>query len=159
MYNLKIMSNLKIRHFLRPTVSVEDWAAYHAIRRDSIFALYFSSQEYDEKHPDELKLGNLPHVLVFGDEVVGTARIDLIDQTRAGLRLIGIKAGLQRQGHGTALLLLAEQLVSVLGKREIIINATTRSLPFYIKHGYAEGEWKDVGPVPHQLIRVGKRLP
>jgi GNAT superfamily N-acetyltransferase len=152
------MSNANGPHSLRPTQSDDDWIAYHAIRRESIFALYFTAEAYDEKHSDESRPENLPHVLVCGEAVVGTVRIDLIDRTRAGFRLIGIKAGLQRQGHGTVLLRLAEQLVLGRGRREITINATARSLPFYLKHGYAEGPWKDAGPVLDQLIRVGKRL-
>jgi GNAT superfamily N-acetyltransferase len=153
-----MMSDPNRRHVLRPTQSADDWTAYHSIRRDSIFGLYLAGQVYDEKHPDEFKPGNLPHVLVHGDEVVGTVRIDLLDHLRAGFRLIGIRTDLQRQGHGTTLLVLAERLVHGFGKREITINATARSLPFYLKHGYVKGEWKDIGPVPEQLIRVGKRL-
>jgi GNAT superfamily N-acetyltransferase len=153
------MSDAIKRRFLRPTRSADDWAAYHAIRRDSIFALYFAGQVYDENHPDEFKPGNLPHVLVQGDEVVGTVRIDLLDDIRAGFRLIGVRSDRQRRGHGSTLLVLAERLVHRLGKREITINATTRSLPFYLAHGYVNGEWRDIGPVPEQLIRVGKRLP
>src|SRR5258708_26717448 len=152
------MSSANGPHRLRPAESAEDWIAYHAIRRESIFARYFTEEAYDEKHPDESRPENLPHVLVFGDAVVGTVRIDLIDQVRAGFRLIGIRAGLQRQGHGTILLHLAERRVLHRGRREITINATARSLPFYLKHGYAEGQWKDAGPVPDQLIGVGKRL-
>ena len=32
------------------------------------------------------------------------------------------------------------------------------SLSFYLASGYREGEWRDAGPVPANLIRVGKRL-
>src|SRR5260370_9648288 len=119
-----MMSDHNRRHVLRPTQSAEDWIAYHAIRRDSIFGLYLAGQVYDEKHPDEFKPGNLPHVLVHGDEVVGTVRIDLLDHLRAGFRLIGIRADLQRQGHGTTLLVLAERLVHDLGNPEPPIHPT-----------------------------------
>src|SRR5260370_20904470 len=112
------MTNVSGPHSLRPTEYGDDWIAYHAIRRESIFALYYTEAAYDEKHPDESRPENLPHVLVCGDAVVGTVRIDLIDRMRAGFRLIGIRAGLQRQGHGTILLRLAEQLVLRRGKRE-----------------------------------------
>jgi GNAT superfamily N-acetyltransferase len=156
---LLTMTNANEWYALRPPQSSGDWAAYHSIRRDSIFALYLPEQRYDEQHPDEFKPENRPHVLTYRDEVVGTVRIDLIDLTRAGLRLIGIRTVLQRQGHGAALLRLAEQEAHRLGRREITINATSRSLPFYLKHGYAEGAWKDNGPVPDRLIRVGKHLP
>jgi len=145
-------------YVLRPAQSENDWAAYHAIRRDAIFALYFPHQPYDDTHPDEFKPGNLPLVLLHGGEAVGTVRIDFLDQTRAGLRLIAVKPGLQRLGHGTALLDAAESFLKQRGTREITINATSLSLPFYLGHGYRRGEWKDAGPVPEGLIRVGKRL-
>jgi hypothetical protein len=32
------------------------------------------------------------------------------------------------------------------------------SLAFYLANGYREGEWRDKGPVPATLIRVGKRV-
>jgi hypothetical protein len=40
----------------------------------------------------------------------------------------------------------------------IVINAHPTSLTFYLANGYREGEWRDAGPVPATLIRVGKRL-
>jgi len=97
-------------------------------------------------------------VLVRDGEVLGTVRIDLIDDAQAGLRLIGIKTDRQRQGHGAALLELAEKAVRALGRTEVVINAHPTSLAFYLAHGYREGEWRDKGPVPATLIRVGKRL-
>ena len=64
-------------------------------------------------------------------------RIDLIDDTQAGLRLIGIRKGLQRQGHGAALLRLAEQAARDFGRSEVVINAHPTSLTFYLANGYA----------------------
>ena len=90
-------------------------------------------------------------------EVIGTVRIDLIDDTRAGLRLIGIRADLQRQGHGAVLLALAEEAARAFGRMEVSINAHPTSLTFYLANGYREGDWRDKGPVPATLIRVGKR--
>ena len=43
----------KPRHVLMPPRSSEDWTAYHAIRRDSIFALHLPDQSYDPNDPDE----------------------------------------------------------------------------------------------------------
>jgi len=92
------------------------------------------------------------------DEIIGTVRIDLVGETQAGLRLIAIRRDLQRQGHGSVLLRLAEQTARGLGRTEIVINAHPTSLSFYLAHGYREGEWRDAAPVPANLIRVGKRL-
>jgi GNAT superfamily N-acetyltransferase len=130
----------------------------HAIRRDAIFAPLLPEQAYDERDPDEFKPGNLPRVLIRDGEVVGTVRIDLIDDVRAGLRLIGIRRDLQRQGHGAVLLELAEQAAHSFGRAEVVINAHPTSLAFYLANGYREGPWRDKGPVPATLIRVGEQL-
>jgi len=147
------------RYALRPARSPQEWSAYHAIRRDAIFAPLLPGQAYDEHDPDEFERGHLPHVLVRDGEVIGTVRIDLIGDTQAGLRLIAIRRDLQRQGHGRVLLRLAEQAARAFGRTEIVINAHPTSLPFYLANGYREGEWRDAAPVPATLIRVGKRLP
>jgi len=147
------------RYALRPARSPQEWSAYHAIRRDAIFAPLLPGQAYDEHDPDEFGRGHLPHVLVRDGEVIGTVRIDLIGDTQAGLRLIAIRRDLQRQGHGRVLLRLAEQAARAFGRTEIVINAHPTSLTFYLANGYREGEWRDAAPVPATLIRVGKRLP
>jgi GNAT superfamily N-acetyltransferase len=147
------------RYALRPARSRQEWSAYHAIRRDAMFAPLPPGQAYDEHDPDEFERDHLPHVLVRDGEVIGTVRIDLIGGTQAGLRLIAIRRDLQRQGHGRVLLRLAEQAARALGRTEIVINAHPTSLTFYLANGYREGEWRDAAPVPATLIRVGKRLP
>jgi len=125
--------------------TAQEWIAYHAIRRDSIFAPLLPGQAYDERDPDEFKPGNLPHVLVRDGEIVGTVRIDVIDATQAGLRLIGIRNDLQRQGLGAVLLKLAEETALALGRTDVIINAHPTSLTFYLANGFARarGETKD----------------
>jgi hypothetical protein len=147
------------RYALRRVHSPADWAAYHAIRRSAIFAALLPGQAYNEHHADEFKPDNLPHVLAVDGDVVGTVRIDLIDATQAGLRLIGIRNDVQRRGHGAVLLKLAEEVAGALGRSEVVINAHPTSLTFYLANGYAEGDWRDAGPVATGLIRVGKRLP
>jgi GNAT superfamily N-acetyltransferase len=104
------------RYTLRPPRSPADWGAYHAIRRDAIFAPLLPGQAYDEHDPDEFKPGHIPHLLVRDGEIVGTVRIDLIDDAQAGLRLIGIRNDLQRQGHGAVLLQLAEKAAQAFGR-------------------------------------------
>jgi GNAT superfamily N-acetyltransferase len=145
-------------HQLRPAQSPADWRAYHAIRRDSIFAPLLPGQVYDERDADEFRPGNMPHVLTYAGEIVGTVRIDLIDDVQAGLRLIGIRNNRQREGHGAALLHLAEQVARDFGRSEVVINAHPTSLRFYLANGYAPGNWRDAGPAHPDLIRVGKSL-
>src|SRR5207253_10695583 len=100
-----------------------------------------------------------PRLRLGDGEVLGTVRMEHSDARGAGLRRIGIPPDVQRQGHGRALLRLAEVAARALGRTEIVINAHPTSLEFYLAHGYREGEWGDRGPVPSGLVRVGKRLP
>jgi GNAT superfamily N-acetyltransferase len=153
------MSHSLERYALQPVRSAQEWSAYHAIRRDAIFSALLPGQAYDEHDPDEFQHYHLPHVFVRDDEIIGTVRIDLVGETQAGLRLIAIRRDLQRQGHGSILLRLAEQAARSLGRTELVINAHPTSLGFYLANGYREGEWRDARPVPAALIRVGKRLP
>lgn len=146
------------RYALRPARLPQEWSAYHAIRRDAIFSALLPGQAYDEHDPDEFQHRHLPHVLVRDGEIIGTVRIDLVGETQAGLRLIAIRRDLQRQGHGSVLLRLAEHAARGLGRTEIVINAHPTSLSFYLANGYREGEWHDATPVPANLVRVGKRL-
>ena len=111
------MSEPDAKHRLLPPRSAADWAAYHAIRRDAIFAVHLPGQAYDDSDADEFKPGHAPHVLLLRDEVIGTIRIDTIDERRAGFRLVGIRSDLQRHGHGAIMLDLAEQLVYRQGIR------------------------------------------
>src|SRR5262244_1561984 len=136
---------------LQPVQSPQQWSAYHAIRRDAIFAALLPDQAYDDHDPDEFERGHLPHVLLRDGEVIGTVRIDLIGATQAGLRLIAVRRDLQRQGHGRVLLRLAEHAARGLGRTEIVINAHPTSLSFYLANGYREGEWRDAAPVPANL--------
>ena len=94
------MTDILQRYSLRPVRSSREWAAYHAIRRDAIFAALLPHETYDEHGSDELAPGHFPHLLLRDGEVLGTVRIDLIDEKAAGLRLIGIRPDVQRQGHG-----------------------------------------------------------
>src|SRR5215471_16393043 len=106
------------RYALQPARSPQEWSAYHAIRRDAIFAALLPGQAYDEHDPDDFERDHLPHVLVRDGEVIGTVRIDLIGDTQVGLRLIAIRRDLQRQGHGRVLLQLAEQAARAFSRTE-----------------------------------------
>lgn len=143
---------------LRRVCSDEEWMAYHAIRRDSIYALLLPNEAYDESHPDEFRPQHRPHLLTYRGEFLGAIRIDLTGTEQTGLRLIAIRRDRQRQGHGTIMLCLAERAARQFGAREIVINAHPRALGFYLANGYVTGDWQDIGPVPAGLVRVGKRL-
>ena len=144
------------RYALRCVRSPQEWAAYHAIRRQAIFAALLPGQAKDETDPDEVAPGNFPHVLLHDGEIVGVVRIDLIGPSRAGPpggypeRSPAARA---RPRPAQACARRARRL----GKTAIIINAQPTSLGFYLANGYRR--MGDAGSFPATLIRVGKRLP
>ena len=56
----RTMSHPLARYSLSPSDQRQEWAAYHAIRRDAIFAALLPGQAYDENHADEFKSGKSP---------------------------------------------------------------------------------------------------
>ena len=139
--------------------SVAEWAAYHDIRRVAIFERYLPGHTYDPDDADEFKELNFSHLLRRDGRAIGTIRIDILGDARAAFRLIAIRPDLQRQGHGTILLRLAEQRAISFGCSEIVLNAIKPALGFYEKHGYEPGAWFDVEPERDHSVRVGKHLP
>jgi GNAT superfamily N-acetyltransferase len=143
---------------LRRVEQLTDWHAYHNIRRTELFDAYRPGVAYDTNHPDEHEPSNLPHVLELDKAIIGTIRVDLMGAERAAFRLIAIRGPLQNQGHGSAMLRLAEQLVAELGCAQVTINSVPVALPFYLRNGYAPGAWPDIEPPHADAVRVGKML-
>lgn len=143
---------------LRRVETLTDWHAYHNIRRTELFAVHLPGVIYDSNHPDEREPSNLPHVLEVDGAIAGTIRIDLMGARCAAFRLIAIRKALQRRGHGTHLLALAEQLVGELGCAQVTIQSAPDAVPFYLRNGYAKGSWFDIGTPRREAVTVGKVL-
>lgn len=143
---------------LRRVESLTDWHAYHNIRRTDLFATQCPDVVYDSNHPDEREPSNLPHVLEVNGTIAGTIRIDLMGARCAAFRLIAIRKALQKRGHGTRLLTLAEELVAELGCAQVTIQSAPSAVPFYLRNGYARGDWHDIIVPLADTVRLGKRL-
>ena len=143
---------------LRRVESLTDWHAYHNIRRTELFATQCPDVVYDSNHPDEREPSNLPHVLEVNGTIAGTIRIDLMGARCAAFRLIAIRKALQKRGHGTRLLALAEQLVAELGCAQVTVQSAPSAVPFYLRNGYASGDWHDIIVPLANMVRLGKRL-
>jgi GNAT superfamily N-acetyltransferase len=143
---------------LRRVESLTDWHAYHHIRRTELFAVRWPEVVYDTNHPDEREPSNLPHVLEVDGAIVGTIRIDLMGARCAAFRLIAIRRALQRQGHGSRLLALAEALVGELGCAQVTIQSPPDVVEFFLRNGYSKGRWFDLAPPRRDAVTVGKVL-
>jgi GNAT superfamily N-acetyltransferase len=132
------------RHYaLRAPESRAEWDAYHVIRQQALFEPYHPNVTYVRNHPDESKPGHYPLVLTAEGEVVGTVRVDLLDQARAALRLVAIHPDRQRQGLGAVLLDLAEDFIRRRGRRRVVVHGNPATIGFYLDNGYVECLWDD----------------
>lgn len=118
----------------RPRTEVE-WAAYHALRRTMLFERRGRFGVYDANHPDEHDPANHPFLFFVDDVPTGTVRVDIGDDD-AIFRLVTIREDLQRQGHGTRMLELAQQFVREQ-KRALIRSHVNRDAEgFYERCGF-----------------------
>lgn len=141
-------------HELRAPVSEQEWRALHDIRRTVLFENRGKFDTYIENHPDDFKAGHHPLVLVYKDVVIGVVRIE-VNGTVAWLRRVAVREDLQRQGHGRALLKLAEAFAKAQGCEELRSNAAVEAVEFYERCGYV----RDLSePAPVNSVRMHKYL-
>ena len=143
-----------IEHELRPSASDDEWRAFHAIRRKVLFENRGKGETYVENHPDDSAPGNHPLILLYKGDVIGVLRLD-VEKTVAWLRRVAIREDLQRCGHGTVLIRLAEAFAKAEGCREMRTNAAVESVQFYERCGYA----RNLDAIsPPSSVRMWKRL-
>jgi GNAT superfamily N-acetyltransferase len=119
--------------------SLDEWAAFHEIRR----RVAFEAGEQIEDDPDDHAQGHFPLLLKLGPIPIGTIRIDSLDNGYAALRLVAIDPACQGCGHGRVLLREAEGFARDIGCRRAVVYATPEAAGFYAAAGYAEDEFDD----------------
>lgn len=120
---------------LRSPVTPDEWEAYHTIRRQVLFELRGHSGIYDADHPDERRPGNYPKLLTLDGLPLAVIRIDL-EPPRATFRRVAVRAEMQRRGHGTVSLALAEIFAHSHGCTEVLSSVDPAAVEFYAKRGY-----------------------
>ena len=142
-------------HILRPPQNDDEWHAYHAIRRTVLFENRGQRSTYIENHPDELKPGNHPLVLVQCGAILGVIRVD-VDGSVAWFRRVAIREDKRGSGHGRVLLKLAEAFANRQGCVEILSNVARGAVGFYVRCGYSK-DTSTAGQIDSVLMR--KELP
>ena len=129
---------------LRPPQNQIELAAMHDLR-DRVLFKGRGRSGYDRHHPDDQSPDN--HFMGFWQdgELLGTLRVDFLDDKTGALRLVAIEAGLQRRGVGRKMIVAAEQFISGAGRRRIVTNAAVDAAQFYSRLGYEETHWDDPG--------------
>jgi GNAT superfamily N-acetyltransferase len=126
-------------HKLKSPETDEEWHRYHAIRRKVLFENRGLFGIYDEKHPDELRDGHYPMVLVHGGDVIGVIRIDL-EGKLAIFRRVAVREDLQYRGHGKIMLSLAEAFARGRGCKLIESSVDPDAVGFYERCGFVRAE-------------------
>jgi GNAT superfamily N-acetyltransferase len=100
---------------------------------------------YDRHHPDDQSPDN--HFMGFWQdgELLGTLRVNFLDDETGALRLVAIEPRLQRRGIGRKMIVAAEQFISRAARRRIVTNAAIDAVQFYSRLGYEKAHWDDPG--------------
>jgi GNAT superfamily N-acetyltransferase len=133
-----------VSHELRRPSSDAEWAAYHAIRRRVLFEARGRHGAYDAAHPDEHRSGNHPLLLLHDGVPVGTIRID-VSGGDATFRRVAIREEYQHQGHGRAMLELAESFARRKGCRRILSHVDPGAVDFYARCGFVREPLEPTG--------------
>jgi GNAT superfamily N-acetyltransferase len=126
---------LEVAHSLKSPSTTEEWHAYHSIRRRVLWEARGRFGVYDDTHPDEHKAGHFPKLLIFEGAPIGVIRID-IAKSISWFRRVAIIESLQRRGHGSQLIKLAEEFVRRRGVLRIQSDVDQDAIPFYERFGF-----------------------
>jgi GNAT superfamily N-acetyltransferase len=98
---------------------------------------------YDRHHPDDQSPDN--HFMGFWQdgELLGTLRVDFLDDETGALRLVAIEPRLQRRGIGRKMIVAAEQLISRPSPHRH--QRRHRCGSVLSRLGYEELHWDDPG--------------
>lgn len=116
-------------------VTEAQWRDYHDIRRTVLWEARGRFGEYDDSHPDDYRSNHFPKLLLHDGVAIGVIRIDLQGKT-AWFRRVAIAELHQRNGHGRALLSLAEGFAEQNGANRIESSVDEDAIPFYRRCGY-----------------------
>jgi GNAT superfamily N-acetyltransferase len=129
---------------MRPPRNQIELAAMHDLR-DTVLFRGRGRSDYDRHHPDDQSPNN--HFLGFwqDDELLGTLRVDFLDDETGALRLVAVEPRLQGRAIGRKMIVAAEQFISGARRRRIVTNAAVDAVQFYRRLGYEEAHWDDPG--------------
>jgi GNAT superfamily N-acetyltransferase len=136
---------------------VDAWRVYHDIRREVLFEARGRFGVYDENRPDDRVAGHHAKLLLHRGNPIGVIRID-ISGNEAIYRRVAIRQAVQREGHGRALLSLAQEFAAANGCGRIVSHVAPDAVPFYEKCGFSKERDPAAGPSGHRSVFMTKRL-
>lgn len=117
-------------------VHYQEWAAYHRIHEEQIFAPL--QREYDRTHPS-LSAENHYHLVLYkGTTIVAAAHLEFLSRDEVLLHTIAIDTGYQKQGLGTVMMRDIERWIKNHGCARIHVKAPSFVAAFFRKRGYVD---------------------
>jgi GNAT superfamily N-acetyltransferase len=147
---------MEAHELVTPTTTGE-WDSFHRIRREVLFEARGQYGAYNADHPDDRAPNNYPKLLVYMGEHVGVVRIDVAGHI-AALRRVAIRADVQRQGHGRALLSLAQRFARDAGCTEMVSYVAPDAVQFYQGFGFVVARDGATGPSGRESVFMTKQL-
>ena len=142
-----------------PLTTPSHWAAFHDIRRTVLFEARGRVDVYDEHHPDDRAATNHPFLLIANGIAVAAVRVDLGAEPGAAVfRLLAVRAPMQRQGYGRALMQLAESFAKREGCHLFIAYVAPNAIEFWTKLGYRMASKQSPGTDPRMEKRSHEEL-
>lgn len=116
--------------------AADDWACYHAIRKAELFDDGRHDVTYERDHPDEVKPNHFPLLLKWGGVAIATARLDVLEDGGAVVRLVAVKRSEQGKGHGRALNAMVSDFARSRGVGQLFVNAAPEAVGYYERMGF-----------------------
>lgn len=114
--------------------TAQEWQDYYDLRWRILRAPW---QQPRGSERDELE-ATAYHVMALNDQLytVGTGRLHRLSDSRAQIRYMAVHPDHQGRGVGNCILNLLEQQARDWSCQEVVLNARTVSLNFYLNHQY-----------------------
>jgi GNAT superfamily N-acetyltransferase len=126
-------------------------AAIHDLR-DAVLFKGRGRSGYDSHHPDDQSPNNRFMGFWQHRELLGTLRVDFLDDETAALRLVAVEPRLQGRGIGRKMIAAAERFVLAAGCGGVVTNAAIDAVGFYSRLGYEEVSWDDPDEIAGESI-------
>lgn len=127
----------------------------HEIREKVLF----TSGNYDRNHPDDKNSNHHCFIYLFGNNAVGTVRLDFIEAHTAAVRLVAVLPEHQGQKVGSKMLSCIEKYAAERGVDKLVTNAAVDAEKFYLAIGYVRESWVDPGEgILRPTIAMSKKI-
>ncbi len=116
--------------------STDEWANYFHLRWQVLRAPWNQPQGSEKDDIEFLNTSFHAMALNNNSEIIGVARIHLLDSNVAQIRYMAVSDAWQGKGVGIELINYLEHIAKTKDIKKIILQARENALPFYHKQNY-----------------------